>query len=75
MQKTWLSQVFCIGAKDWLELDPDPAPLDAGIVDGPPEDFLAAGADVGHIEPQQFQAAFELFDGEVICVHALVPFV
>ena len=51
-----------------VRLDPDPAPLEAGIVDGPPEDFLAASADVRDVDPQCFQTLFQLFQGEVVLV-------
>jgi hypothetical protein len=49
-------------------LDPNPAPLEAGVVDGPPKHFLAARADVGDVDPQRFQTLFELFQGEIVLV-------
>ena len=46
-------------------LEADPAILDTGIVDGPPENALATGADVGDDDAKHFQAVFQLFQGEV----------
>ena len=46
-------------------LETEPAILDAWVVDGPPEDFLAASADVGDDDAEHFQAVFQLFQGEV----------
>lgn len=57
-------------------LEADPAILNAGIVDRPPEYLLAASADVRQIQTQGFQTLFELFQGEVILgQHDRVPFV
>ena len=42
--------------------------LDAGIGDPHKPDRLVAGRDVRHVDTERFQAAFELFQGEVILV-------
>lgn len=60
--------VFTPGVCRGRNLDPDPAPLDAGIVDGDEDNPLAAGGQVRHVDPQGFQTIFELFQGEVILV-------
>ena len=49
-------------------LDPDPAPLEARIVNRDPENLFAASGDVRDVDPQGFQTGFQLFDGEVIFV-------
>ena len=46
-------------------LEADPAILDARIVDSPPENPLATGADVGDDDAEHFQAIFQLFQVEV----------
>ena len=56
-------------------LDPDPFPLDAGIGDGDEPDLLVAGGDIGYVDPEHFQAFFELFDGEIVVLqHGGDPF-
>ena len=42
--------------------------LDARIRDGHEPDFLVTGADVGHVDTKLLQAAFQLFDGEIVLV-------
>lgn len=49
-------------------LDPDPAPLDAGIVDGDPQNLFAAGCHIRDVDPQHLQPIFQLFQGEVVLV-------
>ena len=46
-------------------LEADPAVLDTGIVDRPPENPLATSADVGDDDAEHFQTIFQLFQVEV----------
>ena len=61
---------FAFGAVGYREgLETNPIVLGAGIVDRDKPNFLATNADVGHVDAQHFQAAFELFQGEIVLVY------
>lgn len=50
--------------------------LDTGIRNGDKPDLLVAGADIGHVDTEHFQAIFQLLQGEVILgQHDRSPFV
>jgi hypothetical protein len=69
-KKTWPSQVFLSE-----RLEADEFQFKTGVVNRPPENFLAAGADVRDVDAEHFQAIFELFEGEVVLVqHDVSPF-
>ena len=49
-------------------LDPDPTELDARVGDVDEPNPFVAGGDVGDVNPEHFQAFFELFEGEIVLV-------
>jgi hypothetical protein len=52
----------------FIRLEADEFYFQTGVVNRPPENFLAASANVGHVDAEHFQAILELFQSEVILV-------
>ena len=58
-----------------FRLDPDPAELDARVRDVDEPDPFVAGGDIWDVNPEHFQAFFELFQVEIVLVqHDGSPF-